>query len=362
MLWWVVDESTIHPLYSSPNPFPSLLFHETDFLNHYFDSLRYLSDRKARSQAFNENMAERNLLPSQQPSSDSSSSSSEPDASTSTYNKELKSYLGRERALLRKRRTKLRLSQFHIITQVGQGGYGEVFLARKKETGQVCALKKLRKRVLVKMDEVSFLLEGEVVEKGDEKECSDVRHLLKENNIKKMFNLDSNQEGSFGWREDDPMLVIDLSPSQTSTKQHPHLLTLLFSSLLFHLEFFYHAFYHPIQVRHVLTERDILTATRTPWLVRLLYAFQDQDHVFLAMVGFQSLSFLCFCFLQLSHLNLGRLTHSLFPSLLPSLSLTRNTSQEEISVLYSTTPESYVKNMLVSTWQKCLFLSMNFIN
>jgi cell cycle protein kinase DBF2 len=34
-----------------------------------------------------------------------------------------------------------------------------------------------------------------------------------------------------------------------------------------------------------LTERDILTATRTPWLVRLLYAFQDRDHVFLAMVG-----------------------------------------------------------------------------
>jgi hypothetical protein len=37
-------------------------------------------------------------------------------------------------------------------------------------------------------------------------------------------------------------------------------------------------------VRHVLTERDILTATRTPWLVSLLYAFQDTEHVFLAMV------------------------------------------------------------------------------
>jgi cell cycle protein kinase DBF2 len=106
---------------------------------------------------------------------------------------EASSYLGRERAHLRKRRTKLRLASFHIITQVGQGGYGEVFLARKRETGEVCALKRLRKKVLVRMDEV----------------------------------------------------------------------------------------------RHVLTERDILTATRTPWLVRLLYAFQDQDHVFLAMVSAQ---------------------------------------------------------------------------
>ena len=39
----------------------------------------------------------------------------------------------------------------------------------------------------------------------------------------------------------------------------------------------------PVQVRHVLVERDILTATKTPWLVRLLYAFQDAQHVYLAM-------------------------------------------------------------------------------
>jgi len=37
------------------------------------------------------------------------------------------------------------------------------------------------------------------------------------------------------------------------------------------------------QVRHVLVERDILTATKTPWLVRLLYAFQDTLNVYLAM-------------------------------------------------------------------------------
>lgn len=30
-------------------------------------------------------------------------------------------------------------------------------------------------------------------------------------------------------------------------------------------------------------ERDILTATKTPWLVSLLYAFQDTQYVYLAM-------------------------------------------------------------------------------
>lgn len=148
------------------------------FLNYYFDNLRYLADRKARHTRFQDSTRARGLL--------SDAPDSQP---TPEYLKERSSYFGRERVLLRKRRTKLRVNQFHIITQVGAGGYGEVFLARKRDTGEICALKRLKKRILVKMDEV----------------------------------------------------------------------------------------------RHVLTERDILTATKTPWLVRLLYAFQDPDHVFLAM-------------------------------------------------------------------------------
>lgn len=102
---------------------------------------------------------------------------------------EWKLYIGRERALLRKRRLKPKHRDFQMITQVGQGGYGQVFLARKKDTREICALKVLNKKLLVKLDET----------------------------------------------------------------------------------------------RHVLTERDILTNTRLEWLVRLLYAFQDPEKVFLAM-------------------------------------------------------------------------------
>lgn len=102
---------------------------------------------------------------------------------------EWKSYVGRERAFLRKRRLKPKHKDFEMITQVGQGGYGQVFLARKKDTREVCALKILNKRLLLKLDET----------------------------------------------------------------------------------------------RHVLTERDILTNTRLDWLVKLLYAFQDPEKVYLAM-------------------------------------------------------------------------------
>ncbi|KAF8480764.1 AGC/NDR protein kinase [Russula ochroleuca] len=140
------------------------------FLDYYFQLLGYISARKERRAKFDEDTTSRNLAPAD-------------------FSREFKSYCGRERVLLRRRRAKLRVDQFHIMAQVGQGGYGEVYLARKQETGEVCALKKMRKRTLFKMDEV----------------------------------------------------------------------------------------------RHVLVERDILTATKTPWLVRLLYAFQDAEHVYLAM-------------------------------------------------------------------------------
>ncbi|GAA6049271.1 hypothetical protein JCM3770_005915 [Rhodotorula araucariae] len=141
------------------------------FYDHYFDLLTYLSARKSRLASFQSSVAARPSL-------------SQPELAS-----EWASYTGRERVLLRKRRTKLKLSQFHIVTQVGQGGYGEVYLARHKETNQVVALKKMKKRTLAKMDEI----------------------------------------------------------------------------------------------RHVLIERDILASTSSPWLVRLLYAFQDPEHVFLAM-------------------------------------------------------------------------------
>lgn len=105
------------------------------------------------------------------------------------YDAAAEQYYGRERANLRKRRTRLRQTDFQILTQVGQGGYGQVYLAQKKDTREVCALKVMSKKLLYKLDEI----------------------------------------------------------------------------------------------RHILTERDILTAAKSEWLVKLLYAFQDEDSIYLAM-------------------------------------------------------------------------------
>ncbi|MCQ5086547.1 protein kinase, partial [Cutibacterium acnes] len=109
--------------------------------------------------------------------------------SNKVLNEEWALYLQREHEVLRKRRLKPKHKDFQILTQVGQGGYGQVYLARKKDTKEVCALKILNKKLLFKLNET----------------------------------------------------------------------------------------------KHVLTERDILTTTRSEWLVKLLYAFQDLQSLYLAM-------------------------------------------------------------------------------
>jgi serine/threonine protein kinase len=145
------------------------------FLDYYFELLKYTANRQTRLQAFKEHRP----VPS----------ASATEAEKEQYNQDWKFYTNSERTNLRERRTKLQHGDFQILTQVGQGGYGQVYLAQKKDTREVCALKVMSKKLLYKLDEI----------------------------------------------------------------------------------------------RHVLTERDILTTAKSDWLVRLLYAFQDDNSIYLAM-------------------------------------------------------------------------------
>ncbi|KAL6900233.1 kinase-like protein [Trichoderma evansii] len=141
------------------------------FLDYYFDLLTYVGARQKRLAAFKSEFP------------------TPPETDAETHRVMWSKYTGRERANLRKRRIRLKQGDFQILTQVGQGGYGQVFLAQKKDTREVCALKVMSKKLLFKLDEV----------------------------------------------------------------------------------------------RHVLTERDILTTAQSDWLVRLLYSFQDDKNIYLAM-------------------------------------------------------------------------------
>ena len=195
-----------------------------DFLDYYFDLLNYVHQRELRHQRFDAECPP-------------------PDTPSVEYETAKHKYLGRERANLRRRRTRLRQGDFQILTQVGQGGYGQVFLASKKDTKEVCALKVMSKKLLFKLDEI----------------------------------------------------------------------------------------------RHILTERDILTAANSEWLVKLLYAFQDDMSIYLAMV--------CYC---------ADLVRSVV------LTFTRNMYLEGTSVHFSTILASSITAMPASTLPRCSAASMPF--
>jgi cell cycle protein kinase DBF2 len=108
--------------------YPSIrCFVNVDFIDHYFDLLTYLADRKRRLESFKA---------SHPPPPDGIYTNTR---SATAW----KDYCGRERANLRKRRTKTKCNDFAVLSQIGQGGYGQVFLARKKDTGEIVALKKM---------------------------------------------------------------------------------------------------------------------------------------------------------------------------------------------------------------------------
>ncbi|ORX65236.1 kinase-like protein [Linderina pennispora] len=140
------------------------------FLDYYVDHLAYLANRRARLEKFKDAIK--------------STPTSAQDAQRSWS-----AHCHNETGILRRRRNRTREREFDILAQIGQGGFGKVFLARKRDTGEVCALKKMAKQRLVRQNEV----------------------------------------------------------------------------------------------HHILTERDILRTSKSPWLVKLLYSFQDHHHLYLAM-------------------------------------------------------------------------------
>lgn len=144
------------------------------FLDYYCDMFDYVISRRQRTKQVLRYLEQQRSVKN---------------VSNKVLNEEWVLYLQREHEVLRKRRLKPKHKDFQILTQVGQGGYGQVYLAKKKDSDEICALKILNKKLLFKLNETN----------------------------------------------------------------------------------------------HVLTERDILTTTRSDWLVKLLYAFQDPESLYLAM-------------------------------------------------------------------------------
>ncbi|KAJ3617931.1 hypothetical protein Zmor_008792, partial [Zophobas morio] len=71
--------------------------------------------------------------------------------------KEWEKFRKKESAYLRRRRAKQKIEDFEIIIQIGKGGYGDVFLSRNKDTNEIVALKRMRKKALLAQNEIHHI-------------------------------------------------------------------------------------------------------------------------------------------------------------------------------------------------------------
>lgn len=77
------------------------------------------------------------------------------------------SHYAQESKLLRERRTRLKLSDVTILAKLGKGGYGDVYLCRKNDSGELMATKKMKKSSFEHNNEVhKARIEREVLSQG----------------------------------------------------------------------------------------------------------------------------------------------------------------------------------------------------
>ena len=79
-----------------------------------------------------------------------------------------KSDFRRSTMMKSRRPTQLKLEDFEIISQLGRGTFGRVYLAKLSTNGQLYAIKAIRKDVLIEYDQIqSVLLEKDILFSAD---------------------------------------------------------------------------------------------------------------------------------------------------------------------------------------------------
>ncbi len=85
-------------------------------------------------------------------------------------NRQLQSLGKKESIFLRLRRTRLSLDDFQTVKVIGKGGFGEVRLVQKKDTGHVYAMKTLLKSEMYRRDELAHVkAERDLMARSDSK-------------------------------------------------------------------------------------------------------------------------------------------------------------------------------------------------
>ncbi|KAJ7539678.1 hypothetical protein O6H91_11G105100 [Diphasiastrum complanatum] len=106
--------------------------------NHYKAQMKNLQDRKERRSSLERKLADANL----------------PEEEQNNFLKDLEK---KETEYMRLQRHKMGADDFELLTIIGRGAFGEVRLCREKLTGQVYAMKKLKKSEMLRRGQVEHV-------------------------------------------------------------------------------------------------------------------------------------------------------------------------------------------------------------
>lgn len=116
---------------------------------YYKDLVDMTEDRKQRFTQLEKQMEEQGL-------------------STERKQKKLESYGKKETDFLRLRRLRLGVEDFSTVSVIGKGAFGIVKLVQKKDTGRIYAMKQLKKKDMIKRDQVQHIkAERELLQLGE---------------------------------------------------------------------------------------------------------------------------------------------------------------------------------------------------
>ena len=158
----------------------------------------------------------------------------------------------REREFSRLQRQRLCMEDFEPLRLIGKGAFGEVRICRDRSTGQLVAVKKLKKAEMVRRGQVGAgAAAGSSSRGGTMRSCS------------RAF-----------WLHGQLAVCLELPARHTSALEGTHPLSQQSLPL--------HHFTHP-QVDHVRAERNVLAEVRHHSIVGLRYSFQDEEYLYLVM-------------------------------------------------------------------------------
>ncbi|GKV03907.1 hypothetical protein SLEP1_g16142 [Rubroshorea leprosula] len=106
--------------------------------NHYKAQMKSLQERKERRWVLERKLADANVTEQEQMNI-------------------LKSLENKEREYMRLQRRKMSVDDFELLTIIGRGAFGEVRLCREKATGNVYAMKKLKKSEMLRRGQVEHV-------------------------------------------------------------------------------------------------------------------------------------------------------------------------------------------------------------